>query len=77
MIGVLGAGVRGVAGLRRRLQYLLIAALFYLAGTALFVWARRQARQKIFRGVEPVLVGVVAVGAAVAVVGLVSGWLTI
>jgi arginine:ornithine antiporter/lysine permease len=59
------------------LQYVLIAALFYLAGTALFVWARRQARQKVFRGVEPVLVGVVAVGAAVAVAGLVSGWLTI
>ncbi len=59
------------------LQYVLIAALFYLAGTALFVWARRQAGVRIFRGVEPVLVGVVAVGAAVAVVGLASGWLTI
>jgi arginine:ornithine antiporter / lysine permease len=58
-------------------QYVLVAGLFYLVGTALFVWARRETGQQPFtrRELGPVLV---VVGLAVtAVVGLVQGFVTV
>jgi arginine:ornithine antiporter/lysine permease len=58
-------------------QYVLVAGLFYLLGTALFVRARRETGQQAFtrREVGPVLV---VVGLAVtAVVGLVQGFVTV
>ncbi len=58
-------------------EYVLVAGLFYLAGTALFVWARRESRQRIFTAAEGVLVGVVAVLAVAAVVGFVQGFVTV
>jgi len=58
-------------------QYVLIAALFYLVGTTLFVWARRENRQPVFTAVERVLVGVVAIVSVVAVVGLVQGFVSV
>jgi arginine:ornithine antiporter / lysine permease len=58
-------------------DYIFIAALFYLAGTGLFVWARKQAGRPALIGREPVLVGIVAIVAVVAVVGLVQGWITV
>lgn len=58
-------------------QYVLVAALFYLAGTALFVWARRETKQVVFTAAEKVLVGVVAIAAVAAVVGLVQGWVSV
>ena len=59
-------------------QYLLIAALFYLVGTALFVWGRKESGQPAFTGgVEKVLVGVVAAVSVVAVVGLLQGFVSV
>ena len=58
-------------------EYVLIAALFYLVGTALFVWARMEDRKPVFTMVERALVGVVATVSVVAVVGLVQGWLAV
>ena len=59
------------------IDYLYIAALFYLAGTALFVWARRQADKSLFTRTEMALVGVVAAGSVAAVIGLVQGWVQV
>jgi arginine:ornithine antiporter / lysine permease len=58
-------------------DYVFVAALFYLAGTGLFVWARKQAGRALFTSVERVIVGVVSVTAVVAVVGLAQGWITV
>ena len=58
-------------------QYVLVAGLFYLLGTALFVWARRETHERLFTAAEKIVVGVVAVLAVVAVVGLVQGFVTV
>ena len=58
-------------------DYVFVAALFYLAGTGLFVWARKQAGRVLFTSGERILVGVVSATAAVAVLGLVQGWITV
>jgi arginine:ornithine antiporter/lysine permease len=58
-------------------EYVLVAGLFYMVGTALFVWARRESGRPVFTGVEKVLVGVVAAVSVVAVVGLVQGFVSV
>ena len=56
----------------------LIAALFYLAGTGLFMWARKQGRRALFTAAEKVMVAVVAaeiaaIAAEIATIGFPSG----
>ena len=58
-------------------QYVLVAGLFYLVGTALFVWARREGHRPLFTQVEKALVGLVSVAAVLAVVGLAQGWVSV
>lgn len=58
-------------------EYVLVAGLFYLLGTGLFVWARRESHQRVFTGVEKAIVAVVAVLSVLAVVGLVQGFVTV
>ncbi len=59
------------------LEYVLIAAVFYLVGTALFVWARRESHKPLFTAVERVLVSIVAGASVVGIVGLVQGWVSV
>jgi arginine:ornithine antiporter/lysine permease len=59
------------------IDYVFIAALFYLAGTALFMWARKQGDRRLFTRTEMVLVGVVVAGSVAAVIGLVQGWVQV
>jgi arginine:ornithine antiporter / lysine permease len=58
-------------------QYLLVAALFYLAGTVLYVWARRENRLPTFTKPELVVVAVVALTAMAAVALMASGSLSV
>ena len=58
-------------------DYLFIAALFYLTGTALFVWARHQAHRVLLTGREKTMVLALSAVSVVAVVGLVDGWITV
>src|SRR6476661_4999580 len=58
-------------------QYLLIAALFYLAGTALYIWARRESRLPAFTKTELAVVAVVASTSVVAVVLMATGNLSV
>ena len=58
-------------------EYVLVAGLFYLVGTALFVWARVENHKPVFTTVEKVLVAVVAATSVVAVIGLVQGFVSV
>ena len=58
-------------------EYLLVAALFYLAGTVLYVWARRESKLPVFTGVEVGAVCVVALTSVVAVVMMATGHLSV
>lgn len=58
-------------------QYVLVAALFYLVGTAFYLWARKESRQQLFTSREWVLAAVVAVTSVVAVLGIAQGWLQV
>ncbi len=58
-------------------EYLLIAALFYLVGTALYVWARRENRLPVFTKPEWAIVSVVALTSVVAIALMVTGNLSV
>ncbi|MBX7434880.1 arginine-ornithine antiporter [Mycobacterium sp. Y57] len=55
------------------LKYLLTAALFYLIGTVLFVWARREKGQPLFTAVEWIIFAAVAVAGVIGFYEIVSG----
>ena len=58
-------------------EYVLVAGLFYLAGTAFYVWARKESRQVVFTAIEKVVLGVVVALSVAAVIGFVQGFVTI
>jgi arginine:ornithine antiporter/lysine permease len=58
-------------------EYLLIAAVFYLAGTGLYLWARRESRLPAFTKPELAVVAVVALTSVVAVVLMATGNLSV
>ena len=58
-------------------EYLLVAALFYLVGTVLFVWARRERHLPVFTKPEWVIFAGVAAVSALAVALMVSGELSV
>ena len=58
-------------------QYLLMAAVFYLVGTALYVWARRENRLPAFTKGELVVFGVVAATSVAAIALLATGHLAV
>jgi arginine:ornithine antiporter/lysine permease len=58
-------------------QYLLVAAMFYLAGTALYLWARRESRLPAFTKPEWVVVAVVVLTSAVAAALMATGNLSV
>lgn len=58
-------------------QYLLMAAVFYLVGTALYIWARRESKLPVFTKAEMVVVGVLAVTSAVAIALVATGNLAV
>ncbi len=58
-------------------QYVLVAALFYLVGTAIYVWARKEAKLPVFTKPEIAAVAVVALTSVIALVGMNAGWLSV
>ena len=58
-------------------QYLLVAAMFYLAGTALYLWARRESRLRAFTKPEMAVVAVIALTSVVAAVLMATGNLSV
>lgn len=59
------------------LKYLLLSALIYAPGTLLYFKARREQGVVTFNAAERLVFGVAVLGAGVALVGLVSGWIVL
>ena len=59
------------------MQFLLLSALLYAPGTALFIMARREQRKTAFTFVESLLFGAIVVAAAAGLYGLVAGTISI
>jgi len=59
------------------LKFLLLSAVLYAPGTALYFWARRERNRKIFTAPEWVIFAVVVVGAVFGVYALVAGYITL
>ena len=59
------------------IQYVLLSALLYAPGAALFAKARREQAKPVFEPFERVIFGVVLVGAVIAGYGLYAGFLSL
>ena len=60
------------------LKFVLLAAMLYAPGTILYFWARREQGKPVFNNnVEWLLFLAAAVGAVLALIGLISGYITI
>jgi len=59
------------------LKFLLLGAILYAPGTALYVWARREQKQRVFTSVELGLFLVVVAGAVLGIVFLATGYITL
>jgi arginine:ornithine antiporter / lysine permease len=59
------------------IKYLLLAAILYAPGTALYFWARLEQKARVFTPVDWVIFAAAAIGAAVGIHGLATGYITI
>src|SRR5690606_32419138 len=59
------------------MKFVLLSALLYAPGSALYYWARREQGQQLFTKLEFVVFAVAWVGCIAAIIGLVRGWITI
>jgi arginine:ornithine antiporter/lysine permease len=59
------------------MKFLLLSAILYAPGTALYVWAKREQNKQVFTVVEWGIFIVAAIGAAVGIYGLATGYITI
>lgn len=58
-------------------QYLLLSALLYAPGAALYIWARRENGQTVFTTLEKIYFAAALIGAVIAAVGLANGSLSL
>jgi arginine:ornithine antiporter/lysine permease len=59
------------------LKFLLLSAVFYAPGTALYVWARQECNKPVFRAIEWVIFAAAVIGSIVGVYALMTGYITI
>ena len=59
------------------MKYLLLAAILYAPGTALYFWARLEQKAQVFRPIEWIIFITAAIGAMVGIHGLATGYITI
>ncbi len=59
------------------LEYLLTAALLYLIGTVLFVWARREKNLQLFTEAEWIIFGVVALAGVIGLIMISNGSISV
>jgi len=59
------------------LKFILLSAVLYAPGTALYVWARREQNKSVFIASDWIIFIVAAIGAVVGVYGLATGMITI
>ncbi len=59
------------------LKFVLLSALLYAPGSALYYWARREQKRRLFTGFELIVFIIAWIGCIAAIIGLVRGWITI
>jgi arginine:ornithine antiporter/lysine permease len=59
------------------MKFLLLSAIIYVPGTALYFWARREQNRQVFTAVEWVIFAVAVIGAVIGIHGLATGYITI
>jgi len=59
------------------LKFILLSAVLYAPGTALYVWARREQGKQVFTPIDWVIFIVAVIGAVVGIYGLATGVITI
>jgi arginine:ornithine antiporter/lysine permease len=59
------------------MKFLLLSAILYAPGTALYFWARREQHRQVFTAVEWVIFAVAVIGAVIGIHGLATGYITI
>jgi arginine:ornithine antiporter / lysine permease len=55
------------------LRYLLLAAILYAPGTALYIWSRREQARKVFTPIELGIFGVLILGCGIGLYALTTG----
>jgi arginine:ornithine antiporter / lysine permease len=59
------------------LKFVLLSALIYAPGTALYVWARKEQGKRVFRPMEWLLFALAVLAALVGITGLATGYIVI
>jgi arginine:ornithine antiporter/lysine permease len=59
------------------MKFLLLSAILYAPGTALYFWARMEQKAKVFTPIEWIIFVAAVVGFVVGVLGLLTGYITI
>jgi arginine:ornithine antiporter/lysine permease len=59
------------------MKFLLLSAILYAPGTALYFWARREQNRQVFTVIEWVIFAVAVIGAVIGIHGLATGYITI
>jgi len=59
------------------MKFLLLSAIIYAPGTALYFWARREQNKQVFAPIEWVIFAAGVIGAVIGIHGLATGYITI
>jgi len=59
------------------MKFLVLSAILYGPGTALYIWAKREQNKQVFTAVEWGIFAVALLGAAIGIHGLATGYITI
>jgi arginine:ornithine antiporter / lysine permease len=59
------------------MKFLLLSAILYGPGTALYIWARREQKKSLFTPIEWIIFIAAIIGCAVGIHGLATGYITI
>jgi arginine:ornithine antiporter / lysine permease len=59
------------------LKFVLLSALIYAPGTALYVWARKEQGKRVFRPTEWLLFALAVLACLVGIIGLATGYIII
>ena len=59
------------------MKFLLLSAILYAPGTALYFWARREQNKQVFTAIEWVIFAAAVIGAVIGIHGLATGYITI
>ncbi len=57
------------------LKFVLLSAVLYAPGTLLYLWARREQRERVFGRIEWLLFAIALAGCLLGLHGLVTGWI--